>query len=89
MAVSTRSKKGETYALCTVCNLDFAIAHGGRDDCRRHINSAKHKDYAKLANESRPLSTFFQKEKADPSVNNVTLAEMRMLADLPTSTEWP
>jgi hypothetical protein len=26
------SSRGEHFVLCTVCNLDFSCAHGGRND---------------------------------------------------------
>ena len=41
--VLTASKKrGVQFVHCCVCDVDFSIAHGGRDDCRRHVASKKH-----------------------------------------------
>ena len=31
-----RSKRGDGFALCTVCSCDFSIAHGGRNDIAKH-----------------------------------------------------
>ncbi len=30
-------KNNDSLARCTVCNSDFSIAHGGLNDCRRHV----------------------------------------------------
>ena len=27
-------KKGMYFACCNLCDIDFSISHGGRDDCR-------------------------------------------------------
>ena len=42
------SRKGDSFVLCTVCNIDFACAHGGGNDCKRHVESISHKDYESL-----------------------------------------
>ena len=28
------TKKGVYFACCNLCDIDFSISHGGRDDCR-------------------------------------------------------
>ena len=28
------TKKGVYFARCNLCDIDFSISHGGRDDCR-------------------------------------------------------
>jgi hypothetical protein len=59
-----RSKASETSAFCTLCRTDITIAHGGRDDIRKHIGSQKHKS-AVLAAKSQPtVSGFFQRDKS-------------------------
>ena len=51
------------YAFyCTVCGCDFSVAHGGKDDVRRHIDSAKHKDNT-VAAQSKSISSFFSTPK--------------------------
>ncbi|XP_051961297.1 uncharacterized protein LOC127628546 [Xyrauchen texanus] len=32
-----RVKHNDSLARCTVCNSDFSIAHGGLNDCKRHV----------------------------------------------------
>ena len=36
------SKKGTTYAYCTVCSSDFSVSGGGVHDVKRHCKSVKH-----------------------------------------------
>ena len=36
------SKRGATYAFCTVCKTDICIAGGGKTDVDRHLKTAKH-----------------------------------------------
>ena len=31
------------YPRCTVCDFDFVVSHGGRDDVERHVSSGRHK----------------------------------------------
>lgn len=42
-----RSKKGETYAFCTVCNMDFSVAGGGVHQVKRHCQNKKHTNLMK------------------------------------------
>ena len=39
----TPSKKGSTYAYCTVCNCDISVAGGGVHEVKRHCRSVKHR----------------------------------------------
>ena len=38
-----KSRSGETFAFCSICNTDFSVAHSGRFDCKIHVSSYKHK----------------------------------------------
>lgn len=31
-----------SFALCKVCNVEFKVCHGRRDDCKKHIQSVKY-----------------------------------------------
>jgi hypothetical protein len=61
-----RSTKGEEYVHCNFCNLDFSCAHGGRNDCRRHVDSARHKQ-SQEAQKSQPVLSAFMSKKSDES----------------------
>lgn len=37
-----RSTKGETFAFCKVCNVDFSVAGGGVHQVKRHCRNKKH-----------------------------------------------
>ena len=39
-----KSRKGDSFALCTVCGSDFSVAHGGKNE-----DMAKHKGYVNVA----------------------------------------
>ena len=39
----TQGAKGELFAFCKVCVCEFGVNSGGRNDCKRHIQSDKHK----------------------------------------------
>lgn len=67
------SQLSDYHVFCSVCRSDFSIAHGGRDDCRRHIESKKHETYAKSATGLKNLKDFFPKKTEG---NEVTNAEM-------------
>ena len=69
-------KRGVHVVHCCVCDVDFSIAHGGRDDCRRHVASKKHKQYVELARSSQPIRECFAKE--DQFVGKETKAEAVM-----------
>ena len=54
-----KSRKGEGFAsLCTVCESDFSIAHGGENDINRHKDTSKHKEYVDAAQQQRKLTNF-------------------------------
>ncbi|WP_419608145.1 hypothetical protein, partial [Thiolapillus sp.] len=36
------SAKGPQFAHCTVCKSDFSIAHGGKNDCKKHCDTQSH-----------------------------------------------
>ena len=68
------SKVGQNHAFCSVCKLDISISHGGRDDCRRHVLSKKHKEYAKLQKAPR-IDTFFQSSTSISADHEIIKAE--------------
>lgn len=69
--VLKRSNVSNNHAHCMVCNMDFNIAHGGRDDCRRHVECVRHVEKAKISSSHQSLKTLFTK----PNDLNVIKAE--------------
>lgn len=53
-----RSDRGNTYALCTTCDLHFVISHGGRDDIKRHSKTAGHIKLSESSKSNRTISEF-------------------------------
>ena len=41
------SRKGPTYARCTVCNCDVSVAYGGTKDLRKHEQTRVHQAFQK------------------------------------------
>ena len=68
--------KSDYHVYCEPCKSEISVQYGGRDDCRRHVNSAKHRDNARRVAENTDVRTFF-------SINteqlNVTRAEIAMV----------
>ena len=54
------SKVSTNHVYCSACCTDFSIAHGGRDDCRRHVATKRHQDYARMMSKSTRIDKFFQ-----------------------------
>ncbi|KAJ8868940.1 hypothetical protein PR048_030481 [Dryococelus australis] len=43
-----RSSKFSYQVFRAVCTRDSSVAHGGRDDCRKHLSSKMHADFVKI-----------------------------------------
>ena len=56
--VLSQSKKSSNYVFCNVCKCDFSIAHGGRKDCLKHAESARHQ--VLLTPPVKTLQAYFQ-----------------------------
>jgi len=41
------STKGNNYVHCSTSNADFMCAHGGRNNGKRHVESASHNQWMK------------------------------------------
>ena len=64
--------------FCTTCKSDFSCKHGGRFDCKRHVDSKSHKELAKAAGKFQLIGVFFMKKDAvtkDTLVRDTTRAE--------------
>ena len=53
----TPSKKGNSYALCTLCNTDICISGGGVHEVKRHCRTVKHTGLLKTVQLQPTIST--------------------------------
>ena len=53
------SKKGVTYAHCTVCNYDFSVAGGRVHEVKCHCNSVKHIELLRISRDNHPSLLIF------------------------------
>ena len=37
--VISKSSAGDSHAFCTICRCDISIAHGDRDDIKKHVGT--------------------------------------------------
>lgn len=75
------SAKGATFCYCETCRFDFSIGHGGRDDCKRHVASKRHKEYAALRR-TCPSVSFAFKKMENPVSQKITKAEALLVSTL-------
>lgn len=54
------SKKSEGHVYCSICNSDFTVSHGGKCDCRRHMESKAHLELTRLQNSNHSLTAMFK-----------------------------
>ena len=71
------SKKGSSYAFCSVCNCDISVAGGGVHEVKRHCSSKKHTDNQKATSQTPTLTTALFAGRSETSVcDQVTSAEV-------------
>ncbi|WAR19370.1 hypothetical protein MAR_001208 [Mya arenaria] len=54
-----RSSKGAEDAFCSACAMDFKVAHGGRNDIKKHFATESHKKKNLLSSGTKPLTAMF------------------------------
>ncbi|XP_034536243.1 uncharacterized protein LOC117810492 [Notolabrus celidotus] len=71
-----RSRMGHSHAFCKICNCDFSVSHGGRNDVSQHEKSTKHNRWLEAQKHSQAMSTFVTRNttEADQVIN----AEVKM-----------
>ena len=68
-----RSSNGEMVAYCVLCNSDFSVSHGGRNDITVHVNGKRHKGMAQSSSSSKPVTSFF----SQPALQEMISVEAR------------
>lgn len=54
-----KSKLGDLYAFCRICQSDVSVRHGGLHDIKKHIGSKKHESISKSFASTSKVSEFF------------------------------
>ncbi len=57
--IIAKSKLGDLYGFCSVCQTDFSIRHGGLYDVKKHVASKKHESLSKTLESTKKVSSFF------------------------------
>ncbi|KAH3787461.1 hypothetical protein DPMN_165585 [Dreissena polymorpha] len=47
------------HVHCSTCNVDFSCAHGGKNDCKRHIDSQSYINW-KIKSSNKDIFTMMQ-----------------------------
>ena len=69
------SRKGPTYAHCKVCDTDFAIAGGGVNEVKRHMETKKHKENAKRMENQLTIQSALSRSR-NSLEDDITVAEL-------------
>ena len=68
--VLTKSAVSEKHVLCTACNLNFLVSHGGRSDCWKHIQTEGHRKKSAAVGSSTLKNFFPSSSNSDNAVIN-------------------
>ena len=71
------SRKGPTYARCTVCNRDVSVAYGGTKDLRKHEQTRVHQAVQKSQSGSTSLTSYFSSTRGPTREQSVIEAEVK------------
>jgi hypothetical protein len=64
-----KSSLGDTFARCVLCNSDFSIGHGGRNDVTAHVKGKRHNDIATAAGSSKSVSSYFSQPASQKTIS--------------------
>lgn len=82
--VITVSRVSESHAFCSACRLDFSVAHGGMNDCTKHVGSVSHKQKASVAGQSQKITSFMSGSSQFQCINaEVTFTNFIVEHNLP------
>ncbi|KAJ8017873.1 hypothetical protein HOLleu_44459 [Holothuria leucospilota] len=67
--VIRKSQKGDTYAFCTSCTMDFSVSHGGRNDCLKHVSTDRHRRNSASITSNSKILDFVTRESQFEVIN--------------------
>ncbi|KAH3854901.1 hypothetical protein DPMN_097460 [Dreissena polymorpha] len=70
----TKSSKGEEYMYCCVCNVDFSVASGGRNDVTRHVQRTSQIGNAATVKEATKIDTMIR----PATISSIRLKKRRL-----------
>ena len=70
------SKKGPTFAYCTVCSRDISVAYGGTKDLHKHENRAVHSSGSQSVANTSSITSYF-KQPGPKRIESVIEAEVK------------
>ena len=76
-----RSDRGETYAYCAVCNVDFSVAGGGVFQVKWHCQSKKHSSRIQELNDHPKIDSLVTQTKHHDQVTCAELYFTRFIAE--------
>ena len=68
----TSSKKGPEFVHCTICNIPFSCAHGGGNDCKKHVKSQADQKLLRDSKGTRSIADAFSAQSSK-SVEDLSL----------------
>ena len=71
------SRKGPSYARCTVCNRDVSVAYGGTKDLRKHEQTRVHQAMQKSQSGVSSLTSYFSPARGPTREPSVIEAEVK------------
>ena len=74
---ATVSRKGRTYARCTVCNRDVSVAYVGTKDLRKHEQTCIHQAVKKSQSGATSLTSCFSSARGPTREQSVIEAEVK------------
>lgn len=72
------STKGPTFVRCNICDVDFSCAHGGKNDCKRHVTSKNHIDLKLLKTSNNLMTSYCGGNTEKSRIRAITKAELMM-----------
>ena len=55
-----KSRRGSSFAHCSICNADFSVAAGGINDVKRHLDTQKHQSFVHQVILQPPVMSCFK-----------------------------
>ena len=73
------SKKGPSFALCTICSRDVSVAYGGIKDLKRHELTEVHQSASRSVKATHSLTSYFHNTSGPKRDEAVVEAEVKFV----------